>query len=210
MKLKTVILYIIVVFFSFSKVTTAKNTNINTVLFKTSIISFTLDLPKNWYVHSQQAIESLKTAQQLLLPENKALQKGYQRSKKRTTYILVMKKFIKPKKNEFNPGLVGMFENITFKHNIKIGKDYLIRIKKVYRKVHFSKSISFINEEIIKIGNLIYDTMTIKLIINNKKYYQQFFATIYKQHAIIFFYSYRKKSNESVLKRTLHSMKFIK
>ncbi len=178
--------------------------------YNNAYFNFSIKLPKKWFIKFNQKQNGFNNKKSTYIEKNKKLQEEFSKSSKRTHTLISATKFSPFALTYHNPTFSLIAENIKKNEAIRYGKDYLFRIKQIFKHTKSKYKLVFKGEGIEKINSFLFDTMEFELELTKVKVKQKMFATIYKNYVLFIFYTYVSKKDKIIMSKIMQSLKKLK
>ncbi len=177
-----------------------------------TFFNLSLDVPKNWYIQTQDETDSLmRQGYTNSLKENeKAIQKRMEDAKKTSATLFTAFRY-KPGTNlVYNTNIIMLVEHIGTNLFVSSGKEYLEASKAQLRANNINCTFLDQHYPVIKLGNRDFYLMRIKMVHENSVVFQNYYADIINGYAVIIITSWDPESQTQDLQSFLGSIRFDK
>ena len=170
--------------------------------------NFTMAVPDGWYPIDQKTIDALnEQGRKMLAGDDKNMDANLKAAQQNTFTLFTT--FQKPPgtPGTFNPAVSCLAEKVGHLPGIGSGHDYLLLIKNTLKmgqmKVNIADTITPVN-----FSGKEFHVLNIELPMGNLTIKQSFYATIQNDYALAFVTTYQDDSQNSVIQKSLQSMRF--
>jgi hypothetical protein len=170
-------------------------------------LGMTITIPSDWTVQDLQTTQKLARAgERMIAGNNERMQVEMEEGQPRTVNLFNVFKHLPGSRVPHNPNLYAVAENIAHVPGIQTGGDYLYHAKQVLQagQIEFSFPREVYTE---MLAGVEFHIMSVELEVPpTGKMMQEYFATVRKDHALMFTLSFWTEEERAELRNILNTM----
>lgn len=172
-----------------------------------SFFNLQMQFPEDWYISSTETNTKLgEMGKDLVTGDDANMKAMVDANMIRVANLLSVFKFELGSPVEYNPGIVGVAENLSIFTGMKNGHDYLENSKKIIEQSQLEYKEISIDASPIKINGNEFYKMTGSISIAGLHLKQEFYVTIRHKFALAFIISYTTEADKNDLFKVLQTI----
>ncbi len=177
-------------------------------VYRNKYFGLTITIPAEWSIQDQESRQRMmKTGKEMIAGEDKNLKAMIDASELQSVNLFVAFKHPLGTPVTSNPSIACTAERIRHLPGIKRGKDYYFHLRKLFESsqmdVSFPRDIST-----EKFGGVDFDIMYVQMAQAGTTVQQEYYATVMKGYALVFFVTFTTDEEKAALGKVLDSIAF--
>lgn len=178
-------------------------------VYTNEFFNFSLELPQDWHVQSQESMEDLQDAgSDLLAGEDENKKAILEASRDRSGSLLGLFKYEIGSQVDFNPSFLMLFERFSGATGIKTGADYLFHTRKMLKESNLSYAVLDEEFKSQQVDGRDFYTLNTRLDVGENSIYQTYYVHVEGKYALAMIMTYFNPETKTELEAILNKVKF--